>query len=36
MKAIRGDDMKNKYISFLKMGDTDYPVELLKKNENNC
>ena len=25
------DDMKNKYISFLKMGDTDYPVELLKK-----
>lgn len=24
-------DMKNKYISFLKMGDTDYPVELLKK-----
>ena len=25
------DDMKNKYIGFLKMGDTDYPVELLKK-----
>ena len=23
--------MKNKYISFLKIGDTDYPVELLKK-----
>ena len=25
------DNMKEKYIGFLKMGDTDYPVELLKK-----